>query len=48
MYIETILLFQQNAEYVRSVDIATEPGYSKASISRAMKIWTCQQEKAHV
>lgn len=38
MYLETILLLQQNTGYVRSVDIATELGYSKASISRAMKI----------
>ena len=38
MYLETILLLQRNTGYVRSVDIATELGYSKASVSRAMKI----------
>ena len=37
-YLETIyLLCKQNA-FVRSVDIANELGYTKASVSRAMRI----------
>ena len=37
-YLETILLLDKKTGYVRSVDIATELGYSKPSISRAMTI----------
>ena len=37
-YLETILILQQRTGYVRSVDIATELGYSKPSISRAVLI----------
>ncbi|MGN0665865.1 MAG: metal-dependent transcriptional regulator [Huintestinicola sp.] len=37
-YLETILLLERKTGYVRSVDIATELGYSKPSISRAMVI----------
>ena len=37
-YLETIYLLHQKTPYVRSVDIANEPGYTKASISRAMRI----------
>lgn len=37
-YLETILILQQKNGYVRSIDIATQLDYSKASISRAMGI----------
>ncbi len=37
-YLETIYLLHQKNAYVRSVDIANELGYTKASISRAMRI----------
>lgn len=37
-YLETIYLLDKKTKYVRSIDIATELGYSKPSISRAMKI----------
>ncbi|MBR4555582.1 MAG: metal-dependent transcriptional regulator [Ruminococcus sp.] len=37
-YLETILILQQRTGYVRSIDVATELGYSKPSISRAMGI----------
>ena len=37
-YLETIYLLHQKNPYVRSVDIANELGYTKASISRAMRI----------
>lgn len=37
-YLETILLLHKKTGYVRSVDIASELGYSKPSISRAMGI----------
>ena len=37
-YLETILLLQQRQGFVRSVDVASELGYSKASVSRAMGI----------
>ncbi|MGI5891135.1 MAG: metal-dependent transcriptional regulator [Bacillota bacterium] len=37
-YLETILLLQNKKGYVRSIDIANELDYSKASISRAMSI----------
>ena len=36
-YLETILILTQNNNRVRSVDIANELGYSKPSISVAMK-----------
>lgn len=38
MYLETILLLSQKRTLVRATDIAEELGYSKPSISRAMKI----------
>lgn len=38
MYLETILLLQKKNGYARCVDIATKLGYSKASVSRAMKL----------
>lgn len=37
-YLETILILQQRNGEVRSVDIAEELNYSKASISRAISI----------
>lgn len=37
-YLETILILQKRKGEVRSVDIAEELGYSKASISRAIGI----------
>ena len=37
-YLETILLLTKNNSYVRSIDVATEMGYSKASVSRAVGI----------
>lgn len=36
-YLETILVLQKRNGYVRSIDIAHELGYSKPSISVAMK-----------
>ena len=38
MYLETILRLQGEKRVVRSVDVAEEMGYSKASVSRAIKI----------
>lgn len=37
-YLETILILSQKGKGVRSVDVAEEMGFSKPSISRAMKI----------
>lgn len=37
-YLETIYLLTRQNAFVRSVDIANELGFSKASISRAMRI----------
>lgn len=37
-YLETILLLKNKNGSVRSIDVAVELGYSKASISRAMGI----------
>ena len=37
-YLETILLLQKRKGYVRSIDVAAELNFSKASISRAMSI----------
>ena len=36
MYLETILLLTERQTSVRSIDIATELGYSRASVSRAV------------
>lgn len=36
-YLETILILHQKTGFVRSVDVATELGFSKPSISNAMK-----------
>lgn len=37
-YLETILLLEEKKGNVRSIDVATELGFSKPSISRAMGI----------
>ena len=37
-YLETILILEQRNGVVRSIDIANELNFSKASISRAMGI----------
>ena len=37
MYLETILRLSEKLEIVRSIDIAEEMGFSKPSVSRAMK-----------
>ena len=37
MYLETILLLQKKNQFVRSIDIAIELGYSKPSVSVAVK-----------
>lgn len=36
MYLETILILSKKHNVVRSVDVAEEMGFSKASVSRAM------------
>ena len=36
-YLETILMLTNQKKYVRSVDVANELGFSKASVSVAMK-----------
>ena len=37
-YLEAIFVLKNRKGYVRSIDIATELGYSKPSVSRAMKL----------
>ena len=37
-YLETIFILQNRTGYVRSIDIATEMGYSKPSVSKGMSI----------
>lgn len=37
-YLETIYILQNRTGYVRSIDIATEMGYSKPSVSKGMSI----------
>lgn len=37
-YLETILVLKQKKGYVRSIDVATEMGFSKPSVSRAIGI----------
>ena len=37
-YLETILILRNRNGYVRSIDVANELGFSKASVSRAMSI----------
>ena len=36
MYLETILLLTKRSSEVRSIDVANELNYSRASVSRAM------------
>lgn len=36
-YLETILVLSNKGDKVRSIDIVTETGYTKPSISRAVK-----------
>lgn len=36
MYLETILLLSKKIQFVRSLDIATDLGFSKPSVSRAV------------
>ena len=38
MYLETIYRLSREHEYVRSIDVAEEMGYSKPSVSRAVGI----------
>ena len=38
MYLETILILSQRMENVRAINIGEEMGYSKPSVSRALKI----------
>lgn len=37
-YLETIYLLSKKSPFVRSIDVANELGYSKPSISRAMRL----------
>ena len=37
-YLETIYLLTKKSPFVRSVDVANELGFTKASVSRAMRI----------
>lgn len=38
MYLETILLLKENLKEIRSIDIANELNYSRASVSRAVNL----------
>ncbi|MBQ5398179.1 MAG: metal-dependent transcriptional regulator [Ruminococcus sp.] len=38
MYLETIYVLRQKKGFVRAIDVASELGYSKPSVSRAMGI----------
>ncbi len=38
MYLETILLLNENNKEIRSIDIANELNYSRASVSRAVNL----------
>ena len=38
MYLETIYRLSREHEYVRSIDVAEEMGYSKPSVSRAVSL----------
>lgn len=38
MYLETIYVLRQKKPFVRAIDVASELGYSKPSVSRAMGI----------
>lgn len=45
MYLETILLLRERAPEVRAIDVVRETGYSKPSVSRAMKLL---KESGHI
>lgn len=47
MYLEVILQLEARNEVVRSVDIAKELGYSKPSISRAMRVLSDAGDISH-
>ena len=38
MYLETILLLKEKLPVIRSIDIANELNYSRASVSRAVNL----------
>ena len=38
MYLETILVLTQKGKNIRSIDIANELNYSRASVSRAINL----------
>ena len=38
MYIETIHILSKKIKYVRAIDVGTQMGFSKPSVSRAMKL----------
>ena len=38
MYLETILLLKEKLSAIRSIDIANELNYSRASVSRAVNL----------
>jgi len=44
-YLETILMLSNSLPVVRAIDIATETGYKKSSVSVAMKLL---REKGHI
>lgn len=53
MYLETILLLEERSQGVRRVDIAAELGYSKPSVSNAVKQLkqkglVCENEFGHI
>ncbi|MBE6634223.1 MAG: metal-dependent transcriptional regulator [Ruminococcaceae bacterium] len=45
MYLETIYLLQKRSGFVRSIDIAEELNYSRASVSRAVNLL---QQKGYI
>lgn len=52
-YLETIFILEQKSSYVRAIDIATELGFSKPSISNAIKKlraagYVTLEEKTHI
>ncbi|MBE6035856.1 MAG: metal-dependent transcriptional regulator [Clostridiales bacterium] len=52
-YLETILVLHKRNDIVRSIDVASELGFSKPSVSRAMSIlkkdgYISMDEKGHI
>lgn len=52
-YLEAILVLSQDLEYIRSVDVASYLGFSKASVSYAVKLlqeegWIMLSPKKHL